>query len=63
MIKGRNQKGIISASGTRYLSLEVSVHFMFDCLYGIYILHKTTPTIWHLAACQSVSSWVTPKPV
>lgn len=41
MIKGRNQKGIISAGGTRYLSLKVSVQFMFDCLYGLNIQDKT----------------------
>lgn len=47
MIKGRNQKGTISAGGTRYLSLKVSVQPWFDCLYGIY---KQYP--YCLASCS-----------
>lgn len=72
MIKGRNQKGTISAGGTRYLSLKFSVHPWFDCLYGIYIQYSycsascSMPVTLHLgdtktsrtrAFCGWAGSW------
>lgn len=54
IIKGRNQKGTISAGETRYLPLKISVE------HYIYTLYKI---LQDLAACQSVFIWVTPRTV